>query len=281
MALVNLKPILAAPHAERYAIGAFNDVNGLYVRPILSAAEELSLPVVLMVAEVHFDHVDLEGIAPYLRHLADRARVPVALMLDHCASIETVRRAVDCGFTAVMYDGSRLPYEENIAQTKQVADLAHAAGISVEGELGHVAGHDGGAKGTVSGQVYTDPDLAVDYTRQTGVDCLAISIGTKHGVYDGAINLNLPLLRDIRARLDLPLALHGGSGLGAQDYAALAANGISKINYYTSMALEATRAIRAFLDEHPGDRELPYVMAACEKAVYTNVLTAMRMFARR
>ncbi|MGE5528962.1 MAG: class II fructose-bisphosphate aldolase [Patescibacteria group bacterium] len=281
MPLVNLAPILARPHAEHYAVGAFNDVNGLFVRPILAAAGELGLPVILMVAEVHFDRVALEGIAPYLLHLASRADVPVAVMLDHCASLETAQRAVRCGFTAVMYDGSRLPYEENLAKTRQVVELAHAVGVSVEGELGHVAGHEGGARGGVSGEVHTDPALAEDFARRTGVDCLAVSIGTRHGVYEGEVRLDFARLREIRARVDLPLVLHGGSGLSDEDFRSAAACGVSKINYYTYMSLAATRAARAFLDINPGDHDLPRVMDECDRAVRSEVRRAMTVFARR
>ncbi|MGE5623416.1 MAG: class II fructose-bisphosphate aldolase, partial [Methanocella sp.] len=200
MSLVTLTELLAEARAGGYAVAAFNDVNALYARPIIRAAEEAAAPLVLMVAEVHFKYVDLEELAPYLVHVCSKADVPVALMLDHGASRQSVLRAIRSGFTAVMFDGSRLPWAENVARTREIVELAGSVGVSVEGEIGHVAGHEGGAAGVLTGseQLLTDPGEALEFVRQTGVDCLAVSVGTKHGFYSGEVRLDLERLSELR-----------------------------------------------------------------------------------
>ncbi|MGE5507340.1 MAG: class II fructose-bisphosphate aldolase [Chitinophagales bacterium] len=267
MPLVTLREILAGATTEGYAVAAFNDVNALYARPILRAAEKAGSPVILMVAEVHFTYVDLEEMAPYLVHVCRRARVPVCLMLDHGASRESAARAIAAGFTAVMFDGSRLSYEENVARTREVVALARPAGVSVEGELGHVAGHEGGAAGALSDRRLTDPEQAREFVESTGVDCLAVSVGTKHGFYDEEVHLDFALLARLRGEVPVPLAIHGGSGLSDADFRALVSHGAAKINYYTGMAANAARTARSVFQRQPQLLHLPDLLREVEATV--------------
>lgn len=283
MPLVTLTDILAETGVGGYAVAAFNDVNALYARAILRAAEEAEAPLVLMVAEVHFKYVDLEEMAPYLVHVCERARIPVALMLDHGASLKSVLRAIRAGFTAVMFDGSRLPLAENIEQTRAVVELAGSVGVSVEGEIGHVAGHEGGAAGVLSGagQLLTDAGQAAQFVKQTGVDCLAVSVGTRHGFYSGGVSLDFARLAELRARIPVPLAIHGGSGLPDEDFRGLVTHGAAKINYYTNLAANATRAVRKALADDPALLHLPDALLQAEAAVEEEAAHVLEVFGSR
>jgi fructose-bisphosphate aldolase class II len=283
MSLVNLTEILSPAKAGNYAVAAFNDVNALYARAIIRAAEEAKAPLVLMVAEVHFRYVDLEEMAPYLVHVCQRARVPVALMLDHGASQQSVLRAIRCGFTAVMFDGSRLPFAENVAQTRSIVELAGSVGVSVEGEIGHVAGHEGGAAGVLSSSDHqlTDAGEAAEFVKRTGVDCLAVSVGTKHGFYSGEVRLDFARLVELREQVPVPLAIHGGSGLTDEQFRGLVAHGASKINYYTGLAATAARAVRAALAADPGLLHLPDALLRAEQAVEAEVGHVLSVFGSR
>jgi ketose-bisphosphate aldolase len=176
---------------------------------------------------------------PMAVNAAQRANVPVAVILDHGKSLEEVVKAIHLGASSVMFDGSRLPYEENVKQTKEVARIAHAVGVCVEAELGGIPGsarnlHDSGPEGS-----FTDPDLAVDFVERTGVDTLAISFGNAHGVYRGPPNLDLDRVMRIHSTLDIPLVMHGASGLADAMYPEIVASGISKVCYYTAMGIGA------------------------------------------
>lgn len=280
MPLVTLTEVLADAETGGYAVAAFNDVNGLYARTMVEAAEEVRSPLILMIAEVHFKYVDLEDIAPYLVHVCRRAKVPVALMLDHGASLDTVVRAIRAGFTAVMFDGSRLAFENNITETCSIVKIARAVGVSVEGEFGHVAGHEGGAVGVLPGgiQQLTDPDQAAEFCERTGVDCLAVSVGTKHGFYTDEPKLDFDRLAAIRTKVTVPLAIHGGSGLTDDDFRGLVAHGAAKINYYTGMAATAARAARAALTDNPSLLHLPDVMLKVNDAVREEISHVLTVF---
>jgi fructose-bisphosphate aldolase class II len=280
MALVSLADLLVEVKDEGYALAAFNDVNALYARALLRAAEESRSPLVLMVAEVHFKYVDLEEMAPYLVHVCERARIPVALMLDHGASCDSVIRAIRAGFTAVMFDGSRLAFEDNVACTRSIVELARTVGVSVEGEFGHVAGHEGGAAGVLPGdaQQLTDPAQAAEFVERTGVDCLAVSVGTKHGFYSGEVRLDFARLAQIRDQIPIPLAIHGGSGLSDDDFRGLVAHGATKINYYTGLAATAARAVRSALEADPGLLHLPDALLKAEEAVVGEATHVLSVF---
>jgi len=244
MSLVNLKTLLDHASANRYAVGAFNVINLDFLEAIIAAAESRRSPVILNIAEVHFKYVKIENICPAIRAVAGRSDVPVCLNLDHGETFEAVIRAVRNGFTSIMFDGSKLAYAENVRQTAEVVKICHAAGISVEAELGAVGGAEGGGlEGSADPRLFTDPVQAADFTVQTGIDALAVAIGNAHGKYKGIPKLDFDRLDRIRKAARVPLVLHGGSGIPDDDFRKAISLGIAKINFYTGMsqaALEAT-----------------------------------------
>lgn len=244
MPIVTLKEILADAQKQHYGVGMFDVHNLEMTNAVLEAAEEMHSPIIIALAEVHADTVKtLEDISNIMVYAAKRSKVPVCVHLDHGGHLETCIRVMHYGFSSVMFDGSMLPYEENVRRTSEVVHMASIFGASVEAELGHVGGAEGG--GDDGHQVaYTDPDQAQDYVKQTGVDALAVSIGTAHGVYKEAPKLDLNRLRAIRAKVDVPLVLHGGSGLTDLDFRNCIQGGIAKVNIYTELVQQAVNRIR-------------------------------------
>ncbi len=212
------------------------------IRACVDVAGELSAPVVIGTADELPPYAGFETIAPMLLQAAQSAKVPVAVHLDHSYCFDTVMRALRCGFGSVMYDGLRATYEENVRNSTEIARVAHAMGAGLECELGCVGGlSDGGSY--VDENIYTDLDMASSFVELTAADFLAVSIGTVHGVYASKPRLDLKRLAAIRQRVDVPLVLHGGSGLCDDDFRATIAGGICKINVYTDIILAAKRAI--------------------------------------
>lgn len=242
--LVNLKEILEDAKNKKYAVGHFNMLNLEMARGIIEAAEEEKSPLILGVAEVHFPLIPFEYASIIMKHIAENAKVPVCLHLDHSTKFETVLRAIKAGFTSVMYDGSSLPYEENIKNTIEVTKVAHPLNVSVEAELGHV-GLGSNANDYGSDELYTKPNEAVDFIEKTKVDALAVAIGTAHGKYIKKPVLDITRLDKIYAVSPKPLVLHGGSGLTDDDFKETVKHGISKVNICTEMCIAARDAYLA------------------------------------
>jgi fructose-bisphosphate aldolase, class II len=240
MALVSLKEILDAAKEGGYAVPAFDAIDHASAEAIIMAAEELNRPVILMVPEAGLLLVDADI---FMRFLVDRvkiARVPIALELDHGKSFAVIMKAIQCGFTSVMIDGSDLPNEENIALTGKIVEVAHAAGVSVEAEIGHVAGGEGSFDGSDADEgMYTRPEDAKAFAEATGVDALAVAFGTVHGVYKGTPKLDIDRLKAIKESVTIPLVMHGGSGVSEEDFIRAIENGISKINLFTEISMAA------------------------------------------
>ncbi|NMB21685.1 MAG: class II fructose-bisphosphate aldolase [Firmicutes bacterium] len=249
MAIVSLREVLQDAMVKRYAVGSFNAADHSMAEAILEVSEERNVPVILSVAEVHFRYLNLERFIPYLRQRIETMATPVVLHLDHGLSLDTIVRGLDLGFSSVMIDASSLPYEENVALTSKVVELARGFGASVEAELGHVGGGEGNlTDGTEADpSMFTDPKQAAAFVRATGVDALAVAIGTVHGPYKGDPQLDLDLLKEIRSLVDVPLVLHGGSGLSRGHFQSAIANGITKINYFTEGSLAAVEEVRRVL----------------------------------
>jgi fructose-bisphosphate aldolase, class II len=203
---------------------------------ICRAAEDLGSPVILVFNEDVNPKIPMEYGIPMIVNAAQKCKAPVATLLDHGQSFEAVVKAIDLGLNSVMFDGSLLPYEENVAKTRQVVEYAHARGVSVEGELGRITGNAVEAAASSKYAESTDPDQAVDFIEKTGVDILAISFGNAHGLYAGVPQLDLDLVRTISDRVDIPLAMHGASGLDLDMYPKIIDAGISKLNYYSTLA---------------------------------------------
>lgn len=237
MPLVNMKDMLQHAYDHGYAVGGFDLVSLDFLQGIMEAAERAQSPVILSLAESHYEYFDFELIMPAVETAAKRASVPVAIHLDHGASLQSAIEAINSGCNGVMVDASHAEFAENIRITKSVVDIAHACGIPVEGELGYVPGVEGEDAERHPGDVaYTSVTEANDYIKQTGVDFLAVSIGTVHGRMQGKPDLDFQCLKQINDTLQIPLVIHGGTGLSNEQFRQLIANGVSKINYFTALS---------------------------------------------
>jgi len=278
MALVNLKQLVSAAFHHGYAVGSFNVVNMETLQAILQVAEEHHSPVILSVAEAHFPFVDLEEFSPILLRAARKAKVPVALHLDHGQSLPAIVTALRNGFTSVMFDGSTLPLEENIAKTREITRMAHAVDVSVEAELGHVTGgEDDTSPGVADPSLFTDPQEAELFVAETEVDALAVAVGSVHGIYQGTPELDIERLAAIRDLTGVPLVLHGGSGLSNDDFRQAIAAGIAKINVYTDMSQAAMARIRT-VDTLPQRLGFPEFMLLVREAIQEAVAEKMQIF---
>ncbi|HHX45642.1 MAG TPA: class II fructose-bisphosphate aldolase [Chloroflexi bacterium] len=239
MPLVSIRDELARAQAGHYGIPCFDVFDMVATEGTFLAIEDQRAPTIIAIYAGFIDRPGADVFANAIRTMASQATVPVSLILDHGASYEQCIKALTYGFTDVMFDGSQLPVEENIAITSMVVRAAHAVGASVEAELGHVGrGSDYEAFGGQR-QGFTDPALAERFVAETGVDSLAVAIGTAHGVYKGTPCLDLDLLAEIRRRVDVPLVMHGGSGLSEEQFKAAIEAGITKINVATDLMLTA------------------------------------------
>lgn len=266
MPLVGIREILTAARRGRYGVLSLLGGNLDMVIGQVAAAEELCAPLILAFNQEVTPKVPLELGMPMLVNVAKRAQVPVATTLDHGDSLESVVRAIHLGTSSVMFDGSALPYEENVRQTKEVVRVAHTLGVSVEAELGSIGGsasEGGGAAALASvmehgpESTFTDPELAVEFVQRTGVDALAISFGNVHGTYQGKPHLDLELVREIHSLVDVPLVMHGASGLADHEYERIVDSGISKVCYYTAMGKRAGDDLRQMLTGR-GEGEIVY-----------------------
>ena len=239
--LVTLADILAEAEKGKYGVGLFNMLNLEMARGIIEAAEEERSPLILGVAEVHLPLIPFEYAALIMNDIAKKATVPVCLHFDHGVDYNKIKAAVDAGFSSVMYDGSSLPYEENIKNTLAVSKMAHAKGVSVEAELGHVGGGEGGTDDGVE-EMYTKVEQVNDFIDRAEIDALAVAIGTAHGPYKKKPVLDISRLAEIYKVSSKPLVLHGGSGLSPEQFRATIDNGIRKVNICTEMCVAAREA---------------------------------------
>ena len=275
--LVNLIEILNLAKEKDCAVGAFNTPNLECINAVLTAAEKLNVPVIISHAELHEEVSPLVRIGPVMVQAAMNAKVPVCVHLDHCENHDYLQKALDLGFTGVMYDGSTLSYDENLFNTKKAVAMAKAYNCGVEAELGALPSRENGSA-NASGPVYTDPDEAVAFCRDSGIDALAPSFGTAHGIYRSKPVLDLDLVKIIAEKTGLPLVMHGGSGVSPEDYRTGIRNGIRKINYYSYMSKAGTGAVRELLS----NKEVTFfhdLALAAEKAMSADAEKAMRVFA--
>ena len=275
--LVNLVEILKMAEEKKCAVGAFNTPNLECLNAVISAAERLNVPVIIAHAELHEEVSPLAKIGPIMVQAAKAARVPVCVHLDHCETPDYMKQALEIGFTGVMYDGSALPYEENLENTKKAVTVAKAYNCGVEAELGSLASREGGET-AAAGPVYTDPEQAAAFCRETGIDALAPSFGTAHGIYKSRPVLDLERVKVIAEKTKLPLVMHGGSGVSPEDYRKGIANGLRKINYYSYMSKAGTGAVRDLLEKQDVTFFHDLALAA-EKAMEADAEKAMRVFA--
>ncbi len=273
--LVTLKGLLEDAKNKKQAVGAFNGTTLEGIRAIIGAAEELRRPVILQHAQSHDTIIDLNEIAPLMLHYARSASVPVAVHLDHGSTFKRCMEAIRAGFTSVMYDASAKPFEQNLMETAEIVKAAHSVGVSVEAELGHVANvnEDPGED-----NIYTDPALAEEFVKRTGVDCLAVAFGTVHGLYVKQPRLDLSIVTQISEKTGIPLVMHGGSGVSGDNYRRAIKEGICKINYYTYMNTAGGNAARSFVKQSGEHLAYDCLTLAATEAMKQDVMAAMRIF---
>lgn len=270
MPLVDMGDMLRHAYTHRYAVGAFDLVSLDFLQGIIEGAEACDAPVILSLAESHFAYFDLELLMPAVEAAARRSRVPVAIHLDHGASMESARRAIALGCNGVMVDTSSQPFAMNVARSAEIVRMAHDCGVTVEGELGYVPGVEGEDAERHPGMlVYTTVAEARDYVAQTGIDCLAVSIGTVHGHMRGTPELDFERLAAINEALRLPLVIHGGTGLSDAQFRRLIEHGVAKINYYTALSEAAAAVIRANLTQ--GGRGYSGLVSGVQAAIRAEV----------
>ncbi len=278
--LVNMNEVLRPAKKNKYAVGLFNAVNLELARGIIAAAESRRSPVIMGTAEVLLPYGPLEEVSYYLIPMAKKASVPVVVHLDHGLTYDTCIKALKLGFSSVMYDCSTDSYEENVRKVKEMADIAHSYGATIEGELGHVGDNEGSAEGSSHladpSAFFTDPALAKDFVDRTGVDALAIAVGNAHGAYKLPPKLDFERIRTIAKTVDVPLVLHGGSGLTDNDFKQAIQDGISKVNIFTDINVAAVEAeFKKFSDMNKGIIDL---IPAAVEAVKLATMNKLELF---
>ncbi len=286
--LATLNDLMKIAEEKEIAIGSFNTPNLEALQAVITAAEEEELPAIVMFAECHEPWIPIDVIGPIMVELAKKASVPICAHLDHGETLDYVQKCVDLGFTGIMFDGSVLPYEENLEKSKLAVEMAAKTGASVEVELGTMgrresgAGDDTGAADET--KIYTDPDLAAEFVEKTGTDLLACSFGTTHGIYLEEPKLDFDVVRNVRAKTNgIPVVMHGGSGVSREDYHNAVKAGVRKINYFTYMD-KAGGAAAVETVKNADENEPMFfstVSMAARDAMKENARAAMKMFALR
>jgi len=274
--LVNMNDVLHPAREGKYAVGFFNAVNVGMARAIIETAEELRSPVMIGTAEVLLPFMPLENVADYLIPMAERASVPVCVHFDHGLSLDKCTQALELGFSSIMYDLSTEEYEPHVERLAELVGLCHSRGVTVEGELGHVGDNEGAGQLLKPSDFYTDPELAADYVRRTGVDALAVAVGNAHGDYKFPPKLDFERITAISDKTDLPLVLHGGSGLSDDDFRAAVQRGICKVNIFTDLDKAGKRG--AVLALENGARTLTGMMNSEMEAMKAVAREKLRLF---
>jgi fructose-bisphosphate aldolase class II len=277
--LVTLNEVMKMAEEKNYAVGAFNTPNLECLLAVIRNAEEMNVPVIIAHAQLHEEVAPLADIGPVMVFMAKEAKVPVCVHLDHGEDLDYLQKALDMGFTSIMYDGSVLSYEENVANTRKAVAMAAKFGASVEAEIGVMGGREAGAKepGQKAEDLYTDPELAKKFVEDTGIDALACSFGTAHGIYKVKPKLDFDRIEKIKELTGRPLVMHGGSGVSPEDYVTAISRGIRKINYYSYMSNAGLKAAKELLDTQ--DVTFYHDIAdAAQKAMKADIKKAMKCF---
>lgn len=284
--LVTLKEVMKLAEEKRIAAGSFNTPNLESLQAVIGAAEDLELPVIIQFAQCHEPWIPLEMIGPVMVEMAEKSTVPVCVHLDHGETLEYLEKALRIGFTGIMYDGSVLSYEENLENTKKAVAMAAKTGASVEAELGSMGKRESGAGDTGDGEddtkIYTDPQKAKEFVQASGIDALACSFGTTHGIYLTEPKLDFDVVKNVRALTgDIPVDMHGGSGVSREDYHEAVRSGVRKINYFTYMDKSGGNVAAAYLSSLKAEEPAFFssVSMTARDAMKENVKAAMKMFA--
>ncbi|MGF7397692.1 class II fructose-1,6-bisphosphate aldolase [Thermoanaerobacterium thermosaccharolyticum] len=270
--------LLKKANEEGYAVGAFNTNNLEITQAIVEAAEEMKSPAIIQVSEGGLKYAGIETISAIVRTLATKASVPIALHLDHGTDFNNVMKCLRNGWTSVMMDASKLPLEKNIEVTKNVVTIAHGMGVSVEAEIGKIGGTEDNVTVDEREAAMTDPDEAYKFAKETGVDYLAISIGTAHGPYKGEPKLDFDRLKKIKEMLKMPIVLHGASGVPEADIRKAVSLGVNKINIDTDIRQAFAARLRELLKEDGEVYDPRKILGPCKEAMKEVVKSKMRMF---
>lgn len=276
MALVPMAQLLAKAEAEGYAVGAFNANNMEIVQSIAMAAEKEQAPVIMQASQGAIKYAGLEYIIGLVKIAADNTRVPIALHLDHGTSFDQVVRCIRGGFSSVMYDGSQLSLEENIRITQKVLDMARPIGVSVEAELGKIGGTEDDI--SVKEGLFTDPHEAEIFVKETGVDALAIAIGTAHGQYQGEPRLDFERLEKIRKLVNVPIVLHGSSGVPDEAIIKAISLGVRKVNIDTNIREAFVARVRAEVNKNPREIDPRKLLGPGRDAAVELIREKIRLF---
>ncbi|CAM4524517.1 ketose-bisphosphate aldolase [Paenibacillus xylanexedens] len=277
--LINMKELLKVAYENKFAVGSFNVANSEFVKVVITAAEEQNSPAIMQIHPNEIDLVTDEFIA-YVREAASKSKVPFVIHLDHGATIKDITRSIRNGYTSVMMDASHLPFEENIAATKEAVELAHLVDVSVEGELGTIGSNEGSSEGGADEILYTNPEEAAIFVEQTGIDTLAVAVGTSHGIYPQSKDHSIKIdrLKQIHEKVKIPLVLHGGSDNPDEEIREAVKHGIAKINLSTDMKRAFYNQLRATLDANPNAYEPDQLMPEATKAATELVKKKMDLF---
>ena len=265
--LVNMNDVLLPAKEGKYGVGFFNAINVEMARAVIETAEELHAPVMIGTAESLLPMMPLERVAEYLIPMAQKASVPVCIHFDHGKSFECCMEALRLGFSSIMYDCSMAPYEENVSRVAEMVKICHAVGVTVEGELGHVGDNAGAGKLENPSDFYTDPEVAADFVARTGVDSLAVAVGNAHGDYAFPPKLDFERIDTIFKKVQLPLVLHGGSGLADEDFRRAVQLGVNKVNIFTDISKAGRIGLEKGLaaGEKTMKELIPYELAAMKE----------------
>lgn len=274
--LANTIDILKDAQKNKYAVAAFSIYNLETAQAAINVANQEQQPVILAIGERYFSTVDVEGFSMFIKTLAQKSNVPIGLHLDHAYKKESIIRAIKNGFTSVMFDGSKHPFEENVRLTKEVAEIAHLAKISIEAEIGSLARGAFSDEEEGSGTL-TNPLLAEEFVKETNVDFLAAAIGTVHGLYISDQKIDLALLEQIRERVSVPLVLHGGSDTPDYEIREVIERGICKININTDISVEAMKFLKGPLEDEDYPH-LSFVMEEMQKVMEKRMAKMVRLF---
>lgn len=277
MPLINPIPMIRNAQKHGYAIASFNIHNLETIQAVVEAAWEEKAPVIIQTTPGTLKHAGIPYVAAIVRAAADMYDIPIALHVDHCESYATIVQCIRNGYTSVMIDGSKLPYDENVDLVKKVAELAHLSGVAVEGELGRIGGTEDDMVVDEREAAFTVPSEAKDFVDRTGIDTLAIAIGTAHGVYKGEPKLDFDRLSEIRQKVELPLVLHGASGVPDDSIRMALAGGISKINIATELKIPMAKAIQDVFAQKPQENDPRNYMGRAKEAVKEVVRSKIRL----
>lgn len=281
MALTPFKNLLHHALQEHYAVGAFTTFNMEYTRGLVETAEENQSPIIIMFGTVETDYAGMERLCSIILQEINWSKVPIGLHFDHGNSYEIVIKAITSGFNSVMFDGSHLPYEENVDITREIVRVAHAVDIAVEAELGLVGGTEGETgieEPNTETTGLTDPDQALDFVKKTGVDALAVAIGTAHGLYRRKPTIDIDRLIAIRKKVSVPLVLHGGSDTPEDKLLSSIDHGIAKININSDLKAAFTRSLRSSLSNAPDDIAFEKHLSQATKAMKRVLQQKMELF---